>query len=215
MRTVVVFMLLGCSFASWAAEPAARVLAAPAPGAAEIRARLADYLFDAARRGDEGMIGEFVSSGYDLNTRTEQGYTALILAAYHGQLAVVEQLLKAGADPCAEDQRGNTALMGAIFKGEFSIARRLMQAPCKADQANHAGQTAAMYAALFGRTEMLNELAHKGANLDAQDNAGNSARSLASGRINTAPAPVTTPLELTAQPRGGPVRAASATSSRP
>lgn len=31
------------------------------------------------------MLREFVTSGYDLSTRTEQGCTALILTAYHGQ----------------------------------------------------------------------------------------------------------------------------------
>jgi uncharacterized protein len=187
MRTVVAITLLSCSFASWAAEPTGPVSAAPPASAAEIRARLADYFFDAARRGDGAMLREFVTSGYDLNSRTSQGYTALILAAYHGHLAVVEQLLKAGADPCAQDDRGNTALMGAIFKGELAVARRLIQAPCKPDQHNNAGQTAAMYAALFGRAELLNELAHKGANLDATDNAGNTPRALASGRINVLP----------------------------
>jgi ankyrin repeat protein len=187
MRTVVAISLVCCSFASWAAEPTARVPAAPPLGAAEIRAHLADYFFDAARSGNQAMLREFVTSGYDLNTRTEQGYTALILAAYHGYLPVVEQLLNAGADPCAQDKRGNTALMGAIFKGEFAVARRLIQAPCKADQRNNAGQTAAMYAALFGRAELLNQLARNGADLDAQDNAGNTARALASGTINTLP----------------------------
>src|SRR5687768_1865181 len=144
MRTVIVLILLCQSFASGAAEPAARISATQPSSAAEIRTRLADYFFEAARRGDEPMLREFIASGYELNTRTSKGYTALILAAYHGHLSTVEQLIQAGADPCAQDQRGNTALMGAMFKGEIAVARRLISAPCKPDQRNKAGQTAAM-----------------------------------------------------------------------
>lgn len=75
------------------------------------------------------MLNTFIESGYSLNTVDDKGYTALILAAYHGQGPAVEQLLAAGADACVQDKRGNTALMGAIFKGELSIARRLLAPP--------------------------------------------------------------------------------------
>jgi ankyrin repeat protein len=53
------------------------------PGA--IKAQLQDYYFDAARRGDVPMLETFIESGYSLDTRDSKGYTALILAAYHGQ----------------------------------------------------------------------------------------------------------------------------------
>jgi ankyrin repeat protein len=185
MRTLLLVMLLSQSLiASAASPPAVRTSPTRNLGVVEVRTRLSEYFFDAARDDNRMMMNEFVKSGYDLNTRTEQGYTALILAAYHGHLDIVEQLIKAGADPCAQDKRGNTALMGALFKGELSIARRLMKASCKPDQRNNAGQTAAMYAALFGRTEVLKELQKQGADLDTEDAAGNSARTLANGRIN-------------------------------
>lgn len=193
MRNV---MFVSCLLVSWtlqAAEPVATASAAPqasALGAAEVRARLAEYYFDAARSGDQRMLSEFILADYDLESRTDKGYTALILAAYHGHIDTVELLMKAGADPCAQDNRGNTALMGALFKGEISIARRLIGAACKPDQRNNAGQTAAMYAALFGRTELLAELRDKGADLNASDAAGNTVRSLANGEIRTAPTSV-------------------------
>lgn len=142
--------------------------------------QLEEYYFDAARRGDRDMLKEFVNAGYDLNTPTAKGYTALILAAYHGHAEAVELLLASRADPCAKDQRGNTALMGAIFRGELAIARRLIDADCQPDERNNAGQTAAMYAALFGRPELLKALTDKGASLDARDALGNTPRSLSS-----------------------------------
>lgn len=154
---------------------------------AQLQAQLRQYFFDAAREGRQDMLAEFIDARYDLDTRDDKGYTALILAAYHGHRAAVEQLLAAGADPCAQDKRGNTALMGAIFKGELSISRRLMQADCAPDQRNNAGQTAAMYAALFQRKDVLDALAAKGADLEARDVQGNTAEKLRRGEFATSP----------------------------
>ncbi|MFA0924352.1 ankyrin repeat domain-containing protein [Xanthomonas fragariae] len=185
MRTLLVLMFCTLSAVANAASPTSATNAAANP--AQIMLKLRDYFFDAAREGRQDMLAEFIRSHYDLNTRDEKGYTALILAAYHGQRPAVEQLLNAGADPCAQDKRGNTALMGAIFKGELGIAKRLMQADCAPDQRNNAGQTAAMYAALFQRTDVLKELAAKGADLSLKDGQGNDVTKLQRGEFATAP----------------------------
>ncbi|WP_248807020.1 ankyrin repeat domain-containing protein [Pseudomonas sp. MWU13-2100] len=182
MRTFALLFLFACTFAVSAQEP-------PVPNdPAALQAQLKDYYFDAARRGDVEMLNTFIDADYSLDTQDAQGYTALILAAYHGQGPAVERLLAAGANACIQDKRGNTALMGAIFKGEVSIARRLLATDCNPDQRNTAGQTAAMYAGLFKRIGLLDALAAKGANLDAEDPLGNSAARLADGEIRT-PAP--------------------------
>jgi ankyrin repeat protein len=157
-------------------------IAQPAPPG-EVQASLNRYLWDAARNGDNKVIGEFVAARYDLNVQDANGYTPVILAAYHGNGDTLALLLKHGADPCLRDKRGNSALMGAIFKGEVSIARTLIAAPCNPDQRNNAGQTAAMYASLFQRTELLKALAAKGADMQATDALGNSVASLGQGEI--------------------------------
>ena len=180
----LLFLALSLMAASAATAAPASVSADPA----KVQAQLRDYFFDAARKGRQDMLAEFIRAHYDLNTRDDKGYTALILAAYHGQQPAVEQLLRAGADPCAQDKRGNTALMGAIFKGELAIARRLMQADCAHDQRNNAGQTAVMYAALFQRIEVLKDLAAKGADLQAKDAQGNDVAKLQRGEFAQAQA---------------------------
>ena len=179
---ILLLMVLGAIATGAFAAPAA----APQANPAQVQAQLKQYFFDAAREGRQDMLAEFITARYDLNTRDEKGYTALILAAYHGHGEAVEQLLAAGADPCAQDRRGNTALMGAIFKGELAIARRLMRADCAPDQRNHAGQTAAMYAALFQRKDILDALAAQGADLKARDAQGNSAEQLQRGEFANA-----------------------------
>lgn len=183
LRHILVAMVLAIAGAASAASVEAPVLSDPV----QIRLQLRGYFFDAAREGRLDILNEFMASSYDLNTRDEKGYTALILAAYHGQEAAVEKLLAAGVDPCIQDRRGNTALMGAIFKGNLSIAKRLLHAACEPDQRNNAGQTAAMYAALFKRMEILNMLAARGADLGAKDMQGNDVASLQRGEFVLSP----------------------------
>ncbi|KPY94474.1 Ankyrin domain protein, partial [Pseudomonas syringae pv. tomato] len=166
-----------------AAEPAAT----PDLTAEQTASQLRTLFFDASREGNNPMLDTFIEAHYDLNVRDEQGYTGLILAAYHGHQDSVTRLIDAGADPCAKDNRGNTALMGAIFKGELSIAKQLVKADCGPDLTNNAGQTAAMYAALFKRTEVLKALTDKGADLSIRDSMGNDVQGLSKGEFQALP----------------------------
>ncbi|WP_042860795.1 ankyrin repeat domain-containing protein [Dickeya sp. NCPPB 3274] len=159
------------------------VPAAPALNERQVQNQLNQYLWDAARTGNDAVIREFISAGYNLNTRDEKGYTAVILAAYHGHYDTVSLLLDHGADPCQQDNRGNTALMGAAFKGELKIARLLLAAKCNPDTRNNAGQTAAMYASLFQRAEILKALQEQGADMNATDAMGNSVQALGKGEV--------------------------------
>lgn len=153
------------------------------PHLEEPQALLKRYFFIAAREGNSDLLAEFIAAGYDLNSRDERSYSALMVAAYQGQQQAVELLMAGGADPCAQDKSGRTALMAAIFRGNLSIARQLLNAPCNPDTSNNAGQTAAMYAALFERRDILQLLIDKGANLTLTDSAGNSAHSLQQGQL--------------------------------
>lgn len=58
--------------------------------AEEAKTQLTQYYFDAARDGNTKMLSEFIQAGYNLNTQDEKGYTALILAAYHGHTEAVK-----------------------------------------------------------------------------------------------------------------------------
>ncbi|TQV22944.1 hypothetical protein DB820_12870, partial [Xanthomonas perforans] len=86
MRTLLFLMLGSVSAIANAASPAsASASAASATATAtatpeQIKLQLREYFFDAAREGRQEMLAEFIRSHYDLNTRDEKGYTALILA---------------------------------------------------------------------------------------------------------------------------------------
>ena len=141
--------------------------------------------FDAAREGDSTLLQTFYNAGLDVNVADEKGYTALILAAYHGHTDTVSFLIEqVKANPCQEDKRGNTALMGAIFKGHVSVAKQLLFADCDIDEENANGQTALMFASLFDRQEIINTLIDKGANPAHIDKAGNSVADIALSQGN-------------------------------
>ena len=134
------------SFYTSAATDATTKQSATRPNMETLKARY----FDAAREGDSAMLSAFYQAGLDVNVADEKGYTALILAAYHGHTDTVNFLIsEANANPCQEDNRGNTALMGAIFKGHVSVAKQLVFADCDIDEENEQGQTALMFASLF------------------------------------------------------------------
>ncbi|NKI74245.1 ankyrin repeat domain-containing protein [Dickeya sp. CFBP 2040] len=189
----LIFCLLALAQATaQAQQPVAPVTSSPsivanaAPSTTDerqIQNQLNQYLWDAARNGNDAVLQEFVSAGYNLNARDDKGFTAVILAAYHGHYDTVSLLINHGADPCLQDSRGNTALMGAVFKGELKIAHLLLNAKCSPDTRNNAGQTAAMYASLFQRTEILKALQEKGADMNATDAMGNSVQALGKGEV--------------------------------
>ncbi|WP_288388712.1 ankyrin repeat domain-containing protein [uncultured Alteromonas sp.] len=143
------------------------------------------HYFDAAREGNVELLQAFYQAGLDGNVADEKGYTALILAAYHGHNDAVSYLLgKENINACQEDNKGNTALMGAIFKGHLSVARKLMFAQCNIDETNSQGQTALMFASLFDRQSLVNELIEQGANPQHKDLAGNSVADIALSQGN-------------------------------
>jgi uncharacterized protein len=131
-----------------------------------------DDWFAAARAGRTDILQGLADAGFPLNTKTGDGYTALVLAAYNNHAPAVQALLASGADACAADKRGNTALMGALFKGENDIATILVGAHCDIDQVNNAGETALSFAALFGRLDMLPVLVAHGADPNHKDARG-------------------------------------------
>uniref|UniRef100_A0A2R5LKN9 Uncharacterized protein n=1 Tax=Ornithodoros turicata TaxID=34597 RepID=A0A2R5LKN9_9ACAR len=66
----------------------------------------------------------------DVNTKaTQNGQTALMLAASHGRLETVKLLLEGGAEPNVQDNEGSTALMCAAEHGHIEIVRALLAHP--------------------------------------------------------------------------------------
>ena len=147
--------------------------------------RISDDWFAAARAGRTDIVQALIDAHYPLETKTPQGYTALILSAYDDHPDTLKALLAAGANACATDVHGNTALMGSLFKGETNIAKILLDTHCDIDQTNNAGETALSFAALFGRLDMIPVLVAHGANVNHVDARGGTALQMATAQRNT------------------------------
>jgi hypothetical protein len=80
-------------------------------------------IFRAARTGSD--IEKLIQRGTDVNTRDNNGKTALHYAAENGHQQTVQKLIKLGADPNIRDQEGKTAWDLAIRNGHEGTAKAL------------------------------------------------------------------------------------------
>ena len=159
------------------AAPAADAPSAPPLPSPE---RLQALLFDAARLGRDDVIPALLQAGAAIEARDPRGYSALVLASYHGHARATATLLAHGARPDGDaGADGSSALMGVAFKGDEAIARMLLAAGADPDRANGAGQTALMMAALFGRDAIVDLLLDAGADPARTDATGADAAALA------------------------------------
>lgn len=110
--------------------------------------------FQHAREGSLVALQALGLTCAEIDARNRKGYSALMLAAYHGHVEVVRYLLNRGADANTADNGGNTVLMGAAFKGDVEVARLLVQAGADIGARNAKGRTATDFAHMFGRAEV-------------------------------------------------------------
>ena len=83
-------------------------------------------LWRAARHGLGETLESILAEGETgVDDRTEQGWTALMLAAAQGHLEAVRVLLKNGANPTLYDRQGWTAENYAAYHGHTQLARLL------------------------------------------------------------------------------------------
>ena len=113
---------------------------------------LAHKLFQAAREGDTGLLGGYLSAGAPATMTNAAGDSLLMLAAYHGHAETVRLILEHGAEPDTANDRGQTPLAGAAFKGYTEVARVLLDAGADPDAGTPSARSAAQ---MFARTEIL------------------------------------------------------------
>jgi len=66
-------------------------------------------LLDSVMSKNINMVNDLIKAGADLNIKSKDGQTALVVAVGTGDVKVVEALLKAGADPDIPDSMGVSA----------------------------------------------------------------------------------------------------------
>src|SRR5215510_15996799 len=79
-----------------------------------------------ATQGDTGAVSLFLAAGMDIEAKSSEGQTALLLATLSGHVNTVKALIASGADANAKDKFSGTALMTAAWKGYYEIAQALL-----------------------------------------------------------------------------------------
>jgi ankyrin repeat protein len=134
------------------------------------------YLLEtAASRGHVELVSYFLDLGLDINHKSAEGNTPLIMASLHGHDIVVEQLLNAGANVSIENFQRNTALIAGAYKSHAKVVRALLAHGANPDHVNIDLSFPLILAARENAPKVMRELIKAGANVDALDNSKASA----------------------------------------
>jgi ankyrin repeat protein len=122
-----------------------------------------------------------VNEGADVNAKTNDGSTALMLAARLNKKDLVELLLSRGADVNAVDQQGNTALINAVIKGQGEVVCPLIRNGADVNAKDREGRTALQFAEQYGHKRIA-QLLRNGCPKDG----GLAAREVSDSSLNPA-----------------------------
>jgi uncharacterized protein len=122
-----------------------------------------EELFQAVKRGDEGLVASYIKAGIDVNAKEEDGRTALLIAAEKGDPGMVTLLAENGADVNVSDIDGYTALIYVAYKGDIEIAMLLLKHGANVHARDKDGWTALRFARMQGKTQMAELLKKHGA----------------------------------------------------
>jgi len=134
--------------------------------------RKVKLLMDSATHDNAAGIVEAARSGVLIDTRDDQGMTALMLAVRAGGAHAVDALLNAGANPNLRADAEDTALMMAIHMRRPLLAVRLLAANPDVGISDSNGRTALHAAAERGDAAMVRLILKAGADVNLADSHG-------------------------------------------
>lgn len=143
----------------------------------------AGEVHEAATIGDLERVQRLIVKGSDVNEKSSQGETPLIVAALAGQGEIASYLLQRGADIDARTSSGLTSLHAAAYSGHDDIVRLLVARGADIDDAkNSYGVTPLHLAAEENHVATVTALLSLGASVTALESNGYSAVSRAGWR---------------------------------
>jgi len=83
--------------------------------------------WEAAREGKLDVVRAFVEAGRDVDSKNEDGRTALFLAARFNRFEIVKVLAQAGADVDLVDNGGWFPLLLASYSGHLEVCKYLVE----------------------------------------------------------------------------------------
>lgn len=143
-------------------------------------------LMQAAHNGMTDVVKALLAKGADVNTRNEDGDSALLIAARspHGD-ETVPQLLANGAEASVANNKGQTVLMSAAGSNwgiDDTAYRSLIARGAQINATDANGWTALMYAAdaRYERSDVVEQLLKLGADKTIRNDEGDDALAISS-----------------------------------
>lgn len=100
----------------------------------------------------------------EVDSRSDNGQTPLMVAAEQGNLEIVQELIRRGANVNLDDIDSWTSLISAAKEGHIEVVQELLENNANVEHRDMGGWTALMWAAYKGRTEVARLLLEKEAN---------------------------------------------------
>jgi uncharacterized protein len=91
--------------------------------------------------GHASLVEDLLSAGADVNARSTNGSTVVMMAAREGHAALAKRLLEAGANPALKNDYADDAVVWAMRQGNFAIAKTFTRAENFAELARQAAET--------------------------------------------------------------------------
>jgi beta-lactamase regulating signal transducer with metallopeptidase domain/ankyrin repeat protein len=151
----------------WVVQPISEIQASAVPPS-RAQEKLNANLLSAAWRGDFSGAKASIASGADVNTRTRDGTTALVIVARAQDMRILDLLLEHGADPNLRVVGDGNALVAAAKRGHASAAAALIAHGADVNVMTPEEGTPLGAAVRTGHLEVVKHLAENGADVNLE-----------------------------------------------
>ncbi|WJX33891.1 hypothetical protein P8452_22057 [Trifolium repens] len=117
-----------------------------------------EALLEAARYNDMDDVASLTSNGVPIDSKDDQGRTALHMAAANGHIDIVEYLISRGASLNSENVEKNTPLHWACLNGHVEAVKKLIMAGANVSVLNSHERTPMDEALTRGKLEMMDAI---------------------------------------------------------
>lgn len=120
--------------------------------------KLDNKIADAVTKSNVAELAQWAANGGDINAKTEEGNTLLMMASKIGDKPTVQFVLSQAPDLDAQNMAGATALMIAAKYGHDHVVKMLLKEGADPMIRNNGGITAARFAIAYNHPEVYDQL---------------------------------------------------------
>ena len=133
---------------------------------------LSSLLFEAVSQNHQNCVTYLIEAKANVNIRSSDGITVLLMAAEKGHTSIVKYLIEANANVNMQSSDGTTPLLVAAENGHIDIVKYLIEANADGNMQNLNGLTALLMATQNGHIEIVKCLIEANANVNMQNSDG-------------------------------------------